>query len=106
MRVADGLAPGDGEGVESADGPARVVFQVVEIRRVVAQVYALHQSEVDLHEVFDPVEDAADVFGIEMAGHRFHTTVHDQIDIQFRTDFADGPRQSHSVISWLESAGL
>src|SRR5207249_3901094 len=44
--------------------------------------------------------------GIEVARHLFRCTVHDKIDVQFRTDLPDGSCESHSVILWLQRTGL
>src|SRR5438477_9857366 len=53
--------------VKRADRTARIVFEVVEIRRVVALVDPLQKSEMDLHQIFESVENAPDVFRIQMA---------------------------------------
>src|SRR5882762_9247611 len=87
--------------VKRADRTARIVFEVVEIRCVVALIDSLHESEVDLHQVIEPVENAPDVFGIEMTGHLLDCAIHDQINVQLRTDLPDGAGQSHSVVFWL-----
>src|SRR4030095_13397414 len=106
MGVEDGLASGNRKSVECADRTARVVFEVIEIRRVVALVHALHESEMDFHQIFEPVKNAPDVFGIEMARHLFGRPIHDKIDVQFRTDLPDGSCESHSVILWFQRTGL
>src|SRR6266566_7650689 len=92
--------------VKRADRTARIVFEVVEIRRVVALVDSLQKSEMDLHQVFEPVENAPDVFGIQMARHLLHCAVNDQINVQLRTDLPDGAGQSDSVVFWLERTAL
>ncbi len=56
----------------------------------------------DFHQVFEPVKNAPDVFGIEVARHLFHCTIHDEIDVEFRTDLPDGSCESHSIILWLQ----
>src|SRR5437764_25981 len=87
-------------------GTARIVFEVVEIRRVVALVDPLQKSEMDLHQIFESVENAPDVFRIQMACHLLHCAIHDKVDVEFRTDLSDGSRQSDSVILWLQRTGL
>src|SRR5438874_6891535 len=92
--------------VKRADRTARIVFEVVEIRRVVALVDSLQKSEMDLHQIFEPVENAPDVFGIEVARHLLHCAIHDKIDVEFRPDLSDGTGKSHAVILWLQRTGL
>ncbi len=106
VRVENRLAPGNRQRVESADRAARIVFQVVEIRRVVALVDALHHREVDLHQIFDPVENAPDVFRVEMACHLFHRPVQDQINVQLGAGLRDSLRESHAVVFWLQRTRL
>ena len=77
VRIEDRLAASHRQSVESADRTTRVVFQIIEIRRVVTLVHAFHESEVNLHQIFDPIEDAPDVFGIEMTRHFFHRAIYD-----------------------------
>src|SRR5215211_1726434 len=60
----------------------------------------------DLHQIIEPVKNASDVFGIQMARHLFHRTIHNQINVQLRTNLPDGSCQSYTVISWLERAAL
>src|SRR5213076_3531718 len=50
MGVEDGLASGNRKSVECADRTARVVFEVIEIRCVVALVHAFEESEMDFHQ--------------------------------------------------------
>src|SRR5437016_4585225 len=92
--------------VKRADRTARIVFEVVEIRRVVALVDSLQKSEMDLHQIFEPVENAPDVFGIQMARHLLNCAIHDKVDVELRTDLPDGSRQSDSVILWLQRTAL
>src|SRR6266576_4766150 len=54
VGVEDGLASGNRKSVECADRTARVVFEVIEIRCVVALVHALEESEMDFNQVFEP----------------------------------------------------
>src|SRR5216110_2123719 len=106
MGVEDGLASGNQKSVECADRTARVVFEVIEIRCVVALVHALEQSQMDLHQVFETVKNAPDVFGIEVACHFFRCAIHEKINVQFRADLPDGSCESHSVIPWFQRTGL
>src|SRR5438067_3883882 len=92
--------------VKRADRAARIIFEVVEIRCVVALVHSLEESEMDLHQVIEAVENAPNVFGIEVASHLFHCAIHYQINVQLRTDLSDGAGQSHSVVLWLERTAL
>src|SRR5205814_10625010 len=71
VGVEDGLASGNRKSVECADRTARVVFEVIEIRCVVALVHAFEESEMDFHQVFEYVLNAPDVFGIDVACHFF-----------------------------------
>src|SRR5438046_10355803 len=107
MRVENRLASRHRQGVEGANRPAGVVLQVIKVRRVVTLVHTFHESEVDLHQVFDPVEDSPNVLGIEMACYLLHRAVHDEIYVQLRTDLPDDSCERHSVSVWLErAAGL
>src|SRR5207244_5019671 len=92
--------------VKRANRTARIVFEVVEIRCVVALVDSLEESEMDLHQIFKPVENAPDVFRIQMARHLLHCAIHDQINIQLRANFSNGSRESDSVILWLQRAAI
>src|SRR5207244_8302257 len=92
--------------VKRANRTARIVFEVVEIRRVVALVDSLQKSEMDLHQIFEPVENAPDVFRIQMARHLLHCALHDKVDVELRTDLPDCSRQSDSVILWLQRTAL
>src|SRR5438874_1284367 len=92
--------------VKRADRTARIVFEVVEIRRVVALVDSLQKSEMDLHQIFEPIENAPDVFGIQMARHLLHCAIHDQINVQLRANLSNGSRESDSVILWLQRAAI
>ena len=56
----------------------------------------------NFHQVFDPVKNAPDVFGIETARHFFDRTINDQIDVELGTDLPNGACQSDSVVFWLE----
>ena len=76
--------------MKRADRTARIVFEVVEIRCVVALVDSLQKSEMDLHQIFEPVENAPDVFRIQMARHLLHCAIHDKINVQLRTDIPNG----------------
>src|SRR5437773_5576289 len=106
MRVENRLASRHRQGVEGANRPARVVLQVIKVRRVVTLVDSLQESEMDLHQVFDPVEDSPNVLGIEMACYLLHRAVHDEIYVQLRTDLPDDSCERHSVILWLERAAV
>src|SRR5205823_6659704 len=106
MRVEDGLPAGNRQCVERADRAARIVFEVIEIRRVVALVHALEESEMDFHQVLEAVKNATGGFGIKVARHLFRGPSHDKIDVEFRTDLPDGSCESHSVILWLQGTGL
>src|SRR6266513_1268959 len=106
MRVEDRLASRHRQGVEGANRTARVVFEIIEIRCVVALVHALEESEMDFHQVFEPVKNASDVFGIEVARYLLHRAIHDEIYVQLRTDFPDDSCESYSVVLWLERAAV
>src|SRR3954453_17405981 len=56
VGVENRLPSGNRQSVECADRTARVIFEVIEIRCVVALVHALHQSEMDFHQVFQPIK--------------------------------------------------
>src|SRR6266576_4326847 len=92
--------------VKRADRTSRIIFEIVEIRCVVALIDSLHESEVDLHQIIEPVENAPDVFGIEMTGHLLDRAIHDQINVQLGANLPNGPGQSDSVILWLQRTGL
>src|SRR5947207_12268896 len=92
--------------VKRANRTARIVFEVVEIRRVIALVDSLQKSEMDLHQIFEPVENAPDVFRIQVARHLLHCAIHDQINIQLRSNFSNGTGQSDSVVLWFERAAI
>src|SRR5207249_10233259 len=70
--------------VKRADRTARIVFEVVEIRRVVALVDSFQKSEMDLHQIFEPVENAPDVFGIQMARHLLPVAIPDPAHLDLR----------------------
>src|SRR5213596_3857820 len=106
VRIEDRLAASNRKRVKRADRTARIVFEIVEIRCVVALVDSLQKSEMDLHQIFEPVENAPDVFGIQVARHLLHCAIHDKVDVEFRTDLSDGSRQSDSVILWFQRTGL
>src|SRR5881396_1614478 len=86
--------------VKRANRTARIVFKVVEVRCVVALVHAFEEGEMDFHQVFEPVENAPDVFRIQMARHLLYCAIHDQINIQLRSDLPNGTGQSDSVVLW------
>src|SRR5437762_14075165 len=92
--------------VKRANRTARIVFKVVEVRCVVALVHAFEEGEMDFHQVFEPVENAPDVFRIQMARHLLYCAIHDKVDVEFRTDLSDGSRQSDSVILWFQRTAL
>ena len=60
----------------------------------------------DLHQIFDPVENAADVFRIEMARHLLRRAIHNQIDIELGTDLSDRARQGDSIVLRFKRAAL
>src|SRR5947207_13333740 len=88
--------------MEGANRTARVILQVIEIRCVVALIDSFEQSEMDFHQVFDPVEDAPDVFRIEMARHLLDCAIHDQVNVQLGTYLSDSSSQSYSVVPGLQ----
>src|SRR5437762_4307260 len=106
VRIENRLPGSYWKRVKRANRTARIVFEVVEKRRVVALVDSLQKSEMDLHQIFEPVENAPDVFRIQMARHLLHCAIHDKVDVEFRTDLSDGSRESDSVILWFQRPGL
>jgi len=62
MRFEDRLPPRDWQGMKCAHGFARVIFQVVEIRRVITVADALEDGQVQFHQIFDAIKNAADIF--------------------------------------------
>src|SRR3954468_6907399 len=85
---------------------ARIIFEIIEIRCVVTMIDSLHETEVDLHQIIEPVENAPDVFGIEMTRHLLHCAIYDQINVQLGANLPNGPGPSDSVIVGLEGAAL
>src|SRR4030095_9651670 len=57
VRIEDRLAASHRQGVESADRTARVVLQIIEIRRVVTLVHTLHESEGNRTQLFATIKD-------------------------------------------------
>src|SRR4029077_857480 len=85
MGIEDRLTTRHRQGVEGADWTPRIFFQVVEVRRLVALVNTFQDRQVDLHQIFDPVENAAELFRLETARHLLCGAIHNQIDIQLGT---------------------
>ena len=92
--------------MEGADRTPRIFFQVVEVRRFVALVNTFQDREVNLHQIFEPVENPADVFRLEMARHLLRCAVHNQIDIQLGTDLSDRAGERDTVVFRFERAAL
>ena len=84
VGLEDGLAAGDGQGMEGADRPLRVLLQVVEERRVITILHALEDGEVQLEQLLDGVEDAAQGICLRVAGDVFDVPVGQQVEIQLR----------------------
>src|SRR5947207_14949799 len=106
MRVDDRLTSRHRQGVEGANRPACVVLQVIKVMRVVTLVHTFHESEVDLHQVFDPIEDPANVLGIEMACYLLHRAIHDEVHVQLWTDLPDDSCEGYSIVLWLQRAAV
>src|SRR4029077_2357510 len=106
MGIEDRLTTRNRQGVEGADRTPRIFFQVVEVRRLVALVNTFQDRQVDLHQIFDPVENAADVFRIEMARHLLRSAIHNQIDIQLGADLSDRACQRDSIVLRFKRAAL
>jgi hypothetical protein len=70
--------------VERADRLARVLLEVVEVRRLVPLVDALEDRQVQLHQVLDVVEDPADVRGPRVGGQTLRPLVGHQVHVEFR----------------------
>src|SRR5438874_9721056 len=58
VGIENRLPTSYGQRVKRADRTARIVFEIVEIWCVVALVDSLQESEMDLHQIFEPVENA------------------------------------------------
>src|SRR5438477_9190679 len=106
VGIENRLPTSYGQRVKRADRTARIVFEVVEIWCVVALVDSLEESEMDLHQIFEPVENAPDVFRIQMARHLLDCAIYDQINVQLGANLPNGTGQSDSVILWLQRTAI
>src|SRR4029077_11265707 len=106
MRIEDRLTTRHRQGVEGADRTPRIFFQVVEGRRLVALVNAFQDRQVDLHQVFNPVENPPNILRIEMARHLLRRAIHNQINIQLGTDLSDRACEGDSIILRFKRAAL
>ena len=91
VGLEDRLPAGDRQGVEGADGPAGVVLQVVEVRRLVAVLHAVEDRQVDLHRLLDAVEDPPDRRRLVGAGEGADIAVGRQVDVEL------GPPPAHHL---------
>jgi hypothetical protein len=83
VGLEDRLAARDRQRVEGADRPHRVFLEVVEERRAEAVRHALEHREVQLQQLLDRVEDAADAVGARIAGDALHVAVGQEVDVEF-----------------------
>ena len=90
------LSAGDGEGVESADRPAGVFFQIVEERCLVTGLHPLKDSEMKLQRFLDRIEDASHHVRRRVAGQLLHLAVGEQVDVEFRPDPLQCARETQS----------
>ena len=72
VRLEDGFAAGNREGMEGADRTLGVLLKIVEVRRAVAVQHAVEDAQVDFQRFLDLVEDPPDAFGRRIARGLFH----------------------------------
>jgi hypothetical protein len=64
VALEDALPARDRQRVERADRSAGVLLEVVKVRGLVALAHSLEDCQVQLHELFDVVEHAAQVLDV------------------------------------------
>ena len=106
MGIENRLAARHRQSVEGADWTPRIFFQVVEVRRLVTLVNTFQDRQVDLHQIFDPVKNAADVFRLETARHLLRRAIHNQIDVELGTDLSDRACERDSIVLRFKRAAL
>ena len=106
VRAEDGLAAGDGEGVEGADGPLRVLLQVAEVRRLVAVADAVQDGEVDLHQLLDLMEHSPDGGHFLAPREMLHGAVGEEVHVELGAVALDDPRERGGERAGLDGGGV
>src|SRR4030095_12688723 len=106
MGIENRLTARHRQSVEGADWTPRIFFQVVEVRRLVTLVNTFQDRQVDLHQIFDPVKNAADVFRLETARHLLRRAIHNQVNIQLWADLSDRACERDAVVLRFKRAAL
>ena len=111
VGLEDRLAPRDRQRVEGADGSHRVFLEVVEEGGAEAVRHAFKHRQVQLQQLFDRIENAANVLGPCIAGDAFDVTVGQQVNVKLGTQLLQPGRQGERQIlvadrSFRVSGGL
>ena len=83
VRVDDGLALRDRQGVEDTRGPVAVLLERAEERGAVACLDTLQDRQVQLEHAFPSVEHPAEVL-TQAAGDVLHVDLGHQVEVEFR----------------------
>ncbi len=75
--------------MERPDRTLRIFLEIVEERRVEAVLDAFEDREMQLEQIFDGIEDAANDVCFRISGHLLHVAVGHEIKVELGTDPLD-----------------
>lgn len=79
--------------MEGADRALGIELEIVEERRLVAGRHALEDRQVQFQHLLDGIEDAPHAGRLRRGGERFDVAVGGDVEVEFRPDLLDHPRQ-------------